>query len=242
MSDIQPEAVTHPRGVTDRQGRRPAGQPWVGLGGLLLAVVVFFALAFGAGRTEPSLLILGPMSTFALLAVAMIAFWWNDWPGSALAMPWTGVVDTSLVAGASVVLTIAAQAVVERSDLRGVFEANPGPGVPTTFPATLGLGGAAFTVMLQLSLVWERWPLSASRGWPGTGCRTRRSALACSSARAPPSTTSATCSPSSGSAPAVSSTGSCPPTEMPSGRASGSRSRPRPGFGRAILATSPVRW
>ena len=161
MSDIQPDAVTQPRGVTGRQGRRPVGQPWVGLGGLLLAAVVFVALAFGVGRTGSSLLILGPMSTFALLAVAMIAFWWNDWPGSALAMPWTGVVDTSLVAGASVVLTIAAQAVVERSDLRGVFQANPGPGVPTTFPATLGLGGAAFTVMLQLSLVCERWPLSA---------------------------------------------------------------------------------
>ena len=160
MADIQPDAVAQPRAVTDRHRRHPVGQPWVGLGGLLLAAVVFFALAFGAGGTGPSLLILGPMSTFALLAVAMIAFWWNDWPGSVLAMPWTGVVDTSLVAGASVVLTISAQAVVERSELRGVFEANPGPGVPMTFPATLALGGAAFTVMLQLSLVCERWPLS----------------------------------------------------------------------------------
>ena len=39
------------------------------------------------------------------------------------------------------------------------MEANPGPGVPTTFPATLALAGAAFTVTLQLSLVCERWPL-----------------------------------------------------------------------------------
>ena len=56
-------------------------------------------------------------------------------------------------------LTIAGQAIVERFDVRGVFEANPGPSVPATFPATLALAGAAFTAMLQLSLVCERWPL-----------------------------------------------------------------------------------
>jgi hypothetical protein len=90
----------------------------------------------------------------------MIAFWWNDWPGSQLTTPWTGLIDTVLVVGAAVVLTIAGQAIVERSDLRGVFEASPGPGIPTTFPATLALAGAAFTAMLQLSLVCERWPLA----------------------------------------------------------------------------------
>jgi hypothetical protein len=132
----------------------------VGLGGLVLAAVVFVALTFGGGSTEASLMVLGPMATFALLAVAMIAFWWNDWPGSALAMPWTGLIDTPLVVAASLAFTIVGQAVVERSDLRGVFVANPGPGVPATFPATLALGGAAFTAMLQLSLVCERWPLS----------------------------------------------------------------------------------
>jgi hypothetical protein len=112
------------------------------------------------GSTEASLLVLGPLSTFALPAVAMIAFWWNDWPGSHLTTPWTGLIDTVLVVGAAVVLTIAGQAIVEHSDLRGVFEASPGPGIPTTFPATLALAGAAFTAMLQLSLVCERWPLA----------------------------------------------------------------------------------
>ena len=91
--------------------------------------------------------------------MAVIAFWWNDWPGARLTRPWTGLIDTLLVAATSVVLTIAGQAVVERADLRGVFEARPGPGVPTTFPATMALAGAAFTAMLQLSLVCERWPL-----------------------------------------------------------------------------------
>jgi hypothetical protein len=58
------------------------------------------------------------------------------------------------------VLTIAGQAVIERSDVREVFEATPGPGVPVTFPTTLVLAGAVFTAMLQLSLVCERWPLA----------------------------------------------------------------------------------
>ena len=143
----------------DLQRRHLAAQPWIGIGGVLLAAVVFFALALGTGSTETSLLILGPISTFALPAVAMIAFWWNDWPGSNLTTPWTGLIDTVLVVVAALVLTIAGQAIVERSDLRGVVEANPGPGVPTTFPSTLALAGAAFTVTLQLSLVCERWPL-----------------------------------------------------------------------------------
>ena len=141
------------------QRRHLAGQPWLGLGGLLLAAVVFFALALGAGSTATSLLILGPIATFALPVVAMVAFWWNDWPGSRFTTPWTGLTDTVLVAAAAVVLTIAGQAVVERPDVRGVFEAVPGPGVPVTFPATLALAGAVFTAMLQLSLVCERWPL-----------------------------------------------------------------------------------
>jgi hypothetical protein len=147
------------KAAADLQRQHLAAQPWLGIGGMLLAAVVFFALALGTGSTETSLLILGPMSTFAPPAVAIIAFWWNDWPGSNLTTPWTGLIDTVLVVAAAVVLTIAGQAIVERSDLRGVFEANPGPGVPTTFPATLALAGAAFTATLQLSLVCERWPL-----------------------------------------------------------------------------------
>jgi hypothetical protein len=143
-----------------RPRRRLAGQPWAGLGGLLLSAVVFLALAGGTGNAPTSLLILGPMAAFALPVVAMVAFWWNDWPGSRLTRPWTGLINTGLIAVAAVGSTIAGQAVVERADLRGVFEATPGPGVPVTFPATLPLAGAVFTAMLQLSLVCERRPLS----------------------------------------------------------------------------------
>jgi len=159
----RPQLTTPPRlrrtASADQERQRLAAQPWLGLGGVLLAAVVFFALALGMGSTEASLLVLGPLASFALPAVAMVAFWWNDWPGSRLDTPWAGLIDTVLVVVASVVLAIAGQAIVERSDLRGVFVASPGPGVPTTFPATLALAGAAFTAMLELSLVCERWPL-----------------------------------------------------------------------------------
>jgi hypothetical protein len=146
--------------LAELQHRHLAGQPWLGLGGLLLTAVVFFALALGAGSTATSLLILGPISTFALPAVVMVAFWWNDWPGSRLTTPWTGLTDAVLVAATAVVFTIVGQAIVERPDIRGVFQASPGPGVPATFPATLVLAAAVFTAMLQLLLVCERWPLS----------------------------------------------------------------------------------
>jgi hypothetical protein len=142
------------------QTDRLAAQPWVGLGGLALAAAGFFALALGIGSTATSLLILGPIATFALPAVAVIAFWWNDWPGARLTRPWTGLIDTILAAAAAVALTIAGQAIIERPDIRAVFEAYRQPGLPVTFPATLPLAGAAFAAMLQLSLVCERWPLA----------------------------------------------------------------------------------
>jgi|GEM_PF-1485514 len=149
-----------PRHQASPQTDRLLAQPWAGLGGLLLATAAFFALALGTGSTTTSLLILGPISTYALPAVAVIAFWWNDWPGARLSRPWTGLTDTILVAAAAVGLTLAGQAVIERPDVRAVFEAYRGPGLPVTFPATLPLAGAAFAAMLQLSLVCERWPLA----------------------------------------------------------------------------------
>ncbi|MEU8344400.1 hypothetical protein SAMN05443665_10459 [Actinomadura meyerae] len=160
----RPTLTTPPRlraapPVEARRGRFSA-QPWAGLGGTVLTVAAFAVLAFGTGDTRTSLLVLGPLALFALPAVAMVAFWWNDWPGSRLPTPWTGVIDTVLVAAFAVVLTIAGQAVVERSDLRGVFQADPGGGAPATFPATLPLAAAVFTATLQLTLVSERWPLN----------------------------------------------------------------------------------
>jgi hypothetical protein len=109
-----------PPDVAREQRQRLGAQPWLGLGGLLLTAVVFFALALGTASIATALLILGPISTFALPAVAMIAFWWNDWPGSRLSVPWTGLIDTAAFIAAAIALTIAGQAIVERPDARAV--------------------------------------------------------------------------------------------------------------------------
>jgi hypothetical protein len=145
------------RALLDRE--RLAVQPRLGLVGLVFAAAVFVVLGWGAGDAQSSLLIFGPLATFALPTIAMIAFWWEDWPGSALRAPLSGLVDTALVVAGAVVLTIAGQGVVERVDLRGVFTAEPGAEHAPTFPATLPLAGAAFAAMLQLTLVCEGWPL-----------------------------------------------------------------------------------
>jgi hypothetical protein len=138
---------------------RLARQPALGLAGITLVLPVMVVLGVGWGGPERSLLVLGPMSTFALPVIAMIAFWWEDWPGTVLRPPLTGLVDTVLVAVGGIALTIAGQAVVARVDLRGVFDPTAGAGHAPTFPGTMPLAGAIFVAMLELTLVSEGWPL-----------------------------------------------------------------------------------
>jgi hypothetical protein len=104
-----------------------AAQPGLGLAGLLFAFAVFFALALGVGNVGSSLLIFGPLAAFGLAAIAMVAFWWEDWPGGALQPPFSGLVNVSIVVVAAVALTILGATVVERLDLRSIFLAIPGP-------------------------------------------------------------------------------------------------------------------
>jgi hypothetical protein len=89
----------------------------------------------------------------------MIAFWWEDWPGTRLHAPASGLADTILIVIGAVLLTLLGQLIVGHLDPRGVFNPTPGPGHSQTFPATMPLAGAFFVVMLQLTLVGEGWPL-----------------------------------------------------------------------------------
>ncbi|HEY2435775.1 MAG TPA: hypothetical protein VGH93_01245, partial [Solirubrobacteraceae bacterium] len=145
------------RRESEREGA--ARQPALGLAGLLLVVPVAVVLGVGAGGLEPSLRVLGPLSTFGLPIVAMIAFWWEDWPGAQLQAPLSGLLDTVLVILGAVLLTLLGQLVVGHFDLHGVFDPTPGPGTSPTFPATMPLAGAFFVVILQVTLVSEGWPL-----------------------------------------------------------------------------------
>jgi hypothetical protein len=136
-----------------------ARQPALGLAGITLVLPVALFLGIGLGTPERSLLVLGPLSTFALPVVAMIAFWWEDWPGTIWRPPLSGLVDTALVVVGAVASTFAGQAIVSHLDLHGVFD----PGAPAqhapTFPATMPLAAAIFVSMLQLTLVSEGCPL-----------------------------------------------------------------------------------
>ena len=134
-------------------------QPGLGLAGIIFVVPVAVLLGAGLGSLERSLVVLGPISTFALPVIAMIAFWWEGWPGARLRPPLSGLSNTLLVAAGGVALTLAGQAVVAQVDLRGVFDPAAAPADAPTFPATMPLAGAVFVVMLQLTLVCEGWPL-----------------------------------------------------------------------------------
>jgi hypothetical protein len=140
-----------------------AAQPRLGLQGLVLVVPIAAALAVGAGGAEDSVLVLGPLVTYGLPLVAMVAFWWDDWPGTRLRPSWSGWADTVLIAAGAIALTALGQIVVSGLDLRALFDPNPGPGHMPTFPATMPLAGCAFVAMLELTLVGEGWPL---RGLP----------------------------------------------------------------------------
>jgi hypothetical protein len=159
------ELQSRPARAAQRQ--RWARQPGLGALGLLLVLPVAVLLAFGAGGPEPSLLVLAPLVTFGLPAVAMVAFWWDDWPGSTLRASWSGWADTVLVVVAAVGLTLLGQAVVGTVDVPAVFDPTPA-GVPT-FPGTMPLAGAAFVAMLQLTLVCEGWPLRDRLGRTAAG-------------------------------------------------------------------------
>ena len=132
-----------------------------------MVVPVLLFLGLGWGGAERSLLVLGPMSTFALPLIAMIAFWWEDWPGTMLRAPLAGLADTVLVAIGGVLLTVAGQALGGNVDLRGVFDPGAVSGHAPTFPATMPVAGAVFVAMLELTLVSEGWPLRRLNRYAG---------------------------------------------------------------------------
>jgi hypothetical protein len=140
--------------------RTALAQPALGVAGITLVLPVALLLGFGAGSAESSVLVLGPLATFGLPVLAMIAFWWEDWPGTTLRyQEWSGWADTVLVIVGAIVLTCVGQAIVDHVDLRGVFEADPGAAHAPTFPHAMPLAASAFVAMLELTLVTEGWPL-----------------------------------------------------------------------------------
>ena len=142
-----------------RERDRLERQPQLGLVGLLVVTAALFLLGVAFGGAESSLLVLGPLTTFSLPVIAMIALWWEDWPGSSLRGGWAGLVDTVIIVVGAIVLTGLGQIVVGHLDIKGIFETDPGGDHLATYPATLPVAAIAFTCMIHLTFVWEGWPL-----------------------------------------------------------------------------------
>jgi len=140
-----------------KTGSRSSRQPALGLLGLLLVVPIAVLLAIGAGGNGSTRL-LAPLVTFSLPLVVMIAFWWEDWPGTRLRSSWSGWADTVLIVAGAIVLTAVGQTLAGRLDPVALFDPSPGPGHVPTFPATMPLAGLAFVATLEITLVGEGWP------------------------------------------------------------------------------------
>jgi hypothetical protein len=111
------------------------------------------------------LLVIGPLSLFAMPVLALLADFAMPPPG-AKAHPWyvTALLLTA-IAGGAVVLTVLAQGVVGQIDLVGVFSPDPASAAShfPTFPFTIPLGGLLFVAYLEVSIVSGIPQLSAHR-------------------------------------------------------------------------------
>jgi hypothetical protein len=121
----------------------------VSVAGLLVVVPAFVLLAFGFGGPGQTVDAIGAVTTYALPMIAMIAFWWQDWPGTRFRPGWSGLTDTAIILVVGFGLAWIGDMVVTADD-------------------TVPLGISVFVVILQLTLVSDGWPLRG-RGvhWPG---------------------------------------------------------------------------
>ncbi|WP_127503840.1 hypothetical protein [Actinoplanes solisilvae] len=142
---------------------RIASQPASGLAGLIVVLPLTVAIVLAAGDRETALRVAGPIVTFGLPFLLMIAFWWDDWPGTLLPGRWPALTDTLATAAAAFVCTILGQAVVDRVDPAALVDPFPGAGHTATFPGTLPLAAGVAAAMLQLTLVYQGRPV---RGLP----------------------------------------------------------------------------
>lgn len=157
MASVVRPSISHPDALSPAalaDARRH--QPVRGLIGLAFVIPVTALLSFGTGEAVHSLTLLAPIITFALPMIAMIAFWWEDWPGTLLPRPWSGLYDTVIITVGGLLLSVLGQLVINGGDLIGVFA--PGPAHSGLHPFGTLLAGSIFTILLQLTLVCERWP------------------------------------------------------------------------------------
>lgn len=108
--------VLSPAALADARGN----QPRRGLIGLIFVLPLTALLSIAADGPTHSLIVLGPIITFGLPFVSAIAFWWEDWPGTMLPRPWSGLYDTLIIAVGGVLMTMLGQLIVNGPDLVGI--------------------------------------------------------------------------------------------------------------------------
>ena len=119
-------------------------------------------LASTAGGPQGVLERVGPLATFCLPVLAMVALWWGGRPLLGRGRAAAGLTLTLAIAAAGVLLLALGQAVVGDSDLGHLFANATGAaqGQLVTFPFTVPLAGLVFVIMLQLTFVCRKWPFA----------------------------------------------------------------------------------
>src|SRR6266550_2593915 len=149
------EVITEPS-----PGPRLARQPLAGIAGLAVVAGLVALLGIAPGRPQTALQVSIPLATFALPVLVMMALWWERWPTDRLSRPLSGLLNALLLAGGTFALAVAAQAVVGKVDLDGLFSQTPdlGGGRLLGFPFIFPLAGLVFVAMVQITFVNERKP------------------------------------------------------------------------------------
>ncbi len=158
--ELVSEAAAAPAAAPPKSGQGP--QPTVGIAGLILVAIVFAVLGI-VWSPQTSLVVLGPISTFALPALVVSAIWWGGWPFSRFGRAVSGLAHTIMIAAAGVILTGLGLLILGHLNMHGMFAANAAQqnskGILTTFPFTVPIAATVFVTMLQLTFVSGKWPL-----------------------------------------------------------------------------------
>jgi hypothetical protein len=145
-------------------------QPWAGIAGTIVVAALVALLAVAPGGPQTAFQVTVPMVTFALPVLVVMALWWGRWPTDRMSRGASLAVNTLILAAAAFLLTVAAQAIIGKVDIDGIFSqaTDQAAGRLTAFPFTFPLAGMIFVAMAQLTLINERKPFDRlGRVWSG---------------------------------------------------------------------------
>lgn len=104
----------------------------------------------------------GAFTTFCMPFAVALAFWGAGRTPAGRSGPGVAAALTAGVLAAGVIATAVGQAIVGNSDTGSLFSNATGAaeGNLVTFPFTVPLAGLILVIMLQITLVWRKWPFA----------------------------------------------------------------------------------